>query len=91
MTNEIKRSTLNIGDLETAAAAAVKRALEARDQAGVELSDEQVNSVSGGATFYFRDPFIYGIKIDPYWFKPAAVVAVNPAEIGGIQTKTFGG
>jgi uncharacterized protein YdeI (BOF family) len=90
MTNEIKRTTLNIGDLETAASAAVKRALEARDQAGIELSGEQVNSVSGGATFYFRDPFIYGIKIDPFWFKPG-VVAVNPVEIGGIQTKTIGG
>jgi uncharacterized protein YdeI (BOF family) len=90
MTNEIKRTTLNIGDLETAASAAVKRALEARDQAGIELSGEQVNSVSGGATFYFRDPFIYGIKIDPFWFKPG-VVQVNPVEIGGIQTKTIGG
>ena len=91
MTNEIKRSTLNIGDLESAAAAAVKRALEARDQAGIELSDQQVNSVSGGAFFYWKDPFIYGIKIDPYWFKPG-LVTVNPAEIGGdIPTKSFGG
>ncbi len=90
MTNEIKRTTLNISDMETAASAAVKRALEARDQAGIELSGEQVNSVSGGATFYFRDPFIYGIKIDPFWFKPG-MVTVNPVEIGGIQTKTIGG
>jgi hypothetical protein len=90
MSNEIKRSTLSINDLEVAAAAAVARAVEARGQAGIEMTDEQVNSVSGGATFYFRDPFIYGIKIDPYWFKSAAGVAVNPVEIGGIQSK-FGG
>ena len=91
MSNEIKRSTLNINDLEIAAAAAVTRAVEARGQAGVELTDEQVNSVSGGATFYFKDPFIYGIKIDPYWFKPAGGLAVNPAQVGGIVNKTFGG
>lgn len=90
MTNEIKRSTLNLGDLESAAAAAVKRALEARDQAGVELSDEQVNSVSGGASFYFRDYFIYGIKIDPFWFKAGAGATVNPVEIGGFQAKIGG-
>lgn len=90
MTNEIKRNTLSIGDLEIAASAAVKRALEARDQAGIELTGEQVNSVSGGASYYFRDIFIYGIKIDPYWFKPGAGVVVNPAEVGGIQAKIGG-
>ena len=91
MTNEIKRSTLNITDIEVAAAAAVKRAVEARGQAGVALSDEQVNSVSGGATFYLKDPFIYGIKIDPFWFRPAGGLAVNPVQVGGIATKTIGG
>lgn len=91
MSNAIKRSTLSIGDLEMAAAAAVKRAVTAREQAGIELSDEQVNSVSGGAMFYWKDPFIYGIRIDPFWFKPAGGFAVNPAEVGGIVNKGFGG
>ena len=86
MTNEIKRSTLNISDIEVAAAAAVKRALEARGQAGIELSGEQVNSVSGGAMYYLKDPFIYGIKIDPYWFKPGLI---NPVQIGNIATNTI--
>jgi hypothetical protein len=89
MSNEIKRSTLAISEIESAASAAVQRAVEARKQAGIELSDEQVNSVSGGATFYWKDPFIYGIKIDPYWFRPAVNdFNVNPGEIAG---KTFGG
>ncbi len=89
MSNEIKRSTLAISQIESAAAAAVQRAVEARKQAGIELSDEQVNSVSGGATFYWKDPFIYGIKIDPYWFRPVVNdFNVNPGEIAG---KTFGG
>lgn len=85
-----KHSTLSINELETAAKAAVERAVEARQQAGIELSGEELNSISGGATFYWKDPFIYGIKIDPYWFKPAVNVAVNPVEIGGIQTKIGG-
>jgi hypothetical protein len=88
MSNEIKRSTLAVSEIETVAAAAVQRAVEARKQAGIELSDEQVNSVSGGATFYWKDPFIYGIKIDPYWFRPTVNdFNVNPDQIGG---KTFG-
>jgi hypothetical protein len=91
MSNDIKRSTLSIGDLEMAAAAAVKRAVSAREQSGIELSDEQVNSVSGGAMFYWKDPFIYGIKIDPYWFKPAGGLAVNPVQVGSLGAKTFGG
>lgn len=91
MSNAIKRSTLSIGDLEMAAAAAVKRAVTAREQAGIELSGEQVNSVSGGASFYLKDQFIYGIKIDPYWFKLGGGFAVNPAEVGGIANKGFGG
>ena len=90
MSNEIKRSILSINDLEVAAVAAVARAVEARGQAGIEMTDEQVNSVSGGAMFYFRDPFIYGIKIDPYWFKPAGGLAVNPLQVGGIQAKIGG-
>ena len=85
-----KHSTLSINELETAAKAAVERAVEARQQAGIELSGEELNSVSGGASYYFRDIFIYGIKIDPYWFKPGAGVVVNPAEIGGIQAKIGG-
>jgi hypothetical protein len=91
MSNAIKRSTLSIGDLEMAAAAAVKRAVTAREQAGIELSGEQVNSVSGGATFYWKDPFIYGIKIDPFWFKPGGGIAVNPGQVGGIGAKGIGG
>jgi hypothetical protein len=91
MSNAIKRSTLSIGDLEMAAAAAVKRAVTAREQAGIELSGEQVNSVSGGAMFYWKDPFIYGIKIDPFWFKPAGGLAVDPVQVGGIANKGFGG
>lgn len=64
-----KHSTMSISDIQDAAAAAVKRAVEARQQAGIELTDEQLNSVSGGASYYLKDPFIYGIKIDPLWFR----------------------
>lgn len=89
MSSEIKRSTLAISEIEIAAAAAVQRAVEAREQSGIELTDEQLNSVSGGAMYYLKDPFIYGILIDPHWFRPAVNdFGVNPAQIG---TKTFGG
>jgi hypothetical protein len=85
-----KRSTIPTDELESVAAAAVKRALEARGQAGVELSGEQLNSISGGASFYLKDPFIYGIKIDPYWFRSVGGVAVNPVQVGGIASKVGG-
>lgn len=89
MSNEIKRSTLAISEIETAAAAAVQRAVEARKQAGIELSDEQLNSVSGGASYYFKDGFIYGILVDPLWFRPTVNnFTVNPVQVA---TKTFGG
>jgi hypothetical protein len=89
MSNEIKRSTLAIGEIEIAAAAAVQRAVEARNQAGIELTDEQVNNISGGATFYWKDPFIYGILVDPMWFRfGAGGFQVNPGQVAG---KTFGG
>ena len=89
MSDKIKRSTLAVSEIEIAAAAAVKRAVAAREQAGIELTDEQLNSVSGGAGFYLKDPFIYGILVNPNWFRPAVNnVAVNPLQI---VTKTFGG
>jgi bacteriocin-like protein len=88
MSNEIKRSTLAIGEIEIAAAAAVKRAVEARVKSGIELTDEQLNSVSGGASFYLKDPFIYGILVNPYWLKAGGGLAVNPVQVG---TKAFGG
>lgn len=78
MSHEHKHSTLSLSEIEGAAAAAVKRAVEARQQAGIELSAEQVNSVSGGASFYLKDPFIYGIKIDPYWFKSFNTAITQP-------------
>jgi hypothetical protein len=88
MSDKIKRSTLALSEIENAAAAAVQRAVAAREQAGIELSDEQLNSVSGGAGFYFRDYFIYGILVDPIWFRPAAGgFEVNPAQVA---TKTLG-
>ena len=89
MSNASKHSTISVSEIETAAASAVQRALEARNQAGVELTDEQLNSISGGATFSWKDPFIYGIKIDPFWgYKFGGVVPqVNPGQIGA---KTFG-
>ena len=88
MSDKAKRSTLAISEIEAAAAAAVQRAVEARKQAGIELTDEQLNSVSGGAGYYFRDYFIYGILVDPLWFRPAAGgLEVNPAQVA---TKTFG-
>lgn len=87
MSNQIKRSTLAISEIEMAAAAAVKRAVEAREQAGIELSGEQLNSISGGASYYLKDGFIYGILIDPNWFKPGiGGIAINP---GQIATKTI--
>ena len=62
-----KHSTLGISEVEAAAAEAVKRAVEARQQAGIEITGEQLNSISGGASYYLKDPFIYGIKVDPNW------------------------
>ena len=89
MSNEIKRSTLAVSEIETAAAAAVQRAVEARKQAGIELTDEQLNSVSGGASYYLKDGFIYGILVDPLWFRfGAGGFQVNPGQVAG---KTFGG
>jgi hypothetical protein len=46
-------------DLKALASMAVDRAVAAREAAGVELTDEQVASVSGGA--YIKDPSWYGI------------------------------
>ena len=88
MSDKIKRSTLALNEIEIAAAAAVKRAVAAREQAGIELTDEQLNSVSGGAGFYLKDPFIYGILVNPYWLKAGGGLAVNPVQVA---TKTFGG
>ena len=88
MSDKIKRSTLAVSEIEIAAAAAVKRAVAAREQAGIELTDEQLNSVSGGAGFYLKDPFIYGILVNPYWLKVGGGLAVNPVQVA---TKTFGG
>lgn len=85
-----KRSIIHTDELASVAAAAVKRAVEARGQAGVELSGEQLNSISGGAGFYLKDPFIYGIKIDPYWFRSIGGVAVNPVQVGGLAPKIGG-
>lgn len=48
-------------DLKALSAAAVKRAVEARKTAGVELSAEQVDSVSGG----FYNNMV--MRIDPRW------------------------
>ena len=87
MSEQAKHSTLNATEIEAAAAVAVKRALEARGQAGIELTDEQLNSVSGGATYYLKDPFIYGILVDPLWFRNFGGVQVNPAQVGGIKTR----
>ena len=89
MSNQVKHSTINATEIEAAAAVAVKRALEARGQAGIDLTDEQLNSVSGGASYYLKDPFIYGILVDPNWgWKFGGVDAqVNPAQLGGIKTR----
>lgn len=78
MSQEHKHSTIKSSDIESVAAAAVKRAVEARNQAGIELTGEQLNSISGGASFYLKDPFIYGIKIDPLWLSKFNQVAINP-------------
>lgn len=92
MSQEHKHSTLSISDIEVAATAAVKRAVEARQQAGIELTGEQLNSVAGGASYYLKDPFIYGIKIDPYWNK-AVLPGLNTQTLNQtvLQTKTIAG
>lgn len=83
-----KHSTVRSSEIASVAAEAVKRAVEAREQAGIELSDEQLNSISGGANYYLKDPFIYGIKVDPNWFRN---VVIDPrVQIGNIGTKTLG-
>lgn len=91
MSQAQKHSTLSISEIEGAAGAAVKRALEARQQAGIELTGEQLNSVSGGAGFYLKDPFIYGIKIDPYWFKNTPVIDQKTLNQTVINAKTIAG
>jgi hypothetical protein len=50
-------------DLKALASMAVDRAVAAREAAGVELTDEQTASVSGGAggLAYIKDPTWYGI------------------------------
>jgi hypothetical protein len=61
-------------DLKALSKLAVDRALAARAAAGVELSAEQVEAVSGGAggLAYIKDPSWYGI-----WEKLKAVDVVN--------------
>lgn len=89
MSQENKRSTLQSTDLESVAAAAVQRALDARGQAGIELTGEQLNNISGGASYYLKDPFIYGIKVDPIWFRGVINPAVNPQVPVVIGTNTL--
>jgi len=51
-------------DLKALTSMAVDRAVAARETAGVELTDEQTASVSGGALSalsYIKDPTWYGI------------------------------
>jgi hypothetical protein len=61
-------------DLNALSKLAVDRALAARKAAGVELTAEQVDSVSGGAggLSYIKDPTWYGI-----WEKLKAVDIVS--------------
>ena len=64
-------SRSSAADLKALAAQGVSRALEAR--AGLtELSAEQVQQVSGGATYTYI-PFKYGIWPDPIWMKPGVI------------------
>ena len=78
MSTQVKHSIIQASEIESAAAAAVERAVAARGQAGIELSQEQLNSVSGGAGYYFRDGFIYGILVNPLWFNKFNIAALNP-------------
>lgn len=55
MSQAKQHSTIHSSDIADVAADAVKRAVEARQQAGIELSGEQLNSISGGASFYLKD------------------------------------
>jgi len=88
MSQAKQHSTIHSSDIADVAADAVKRAVEARQQAGIELSGEQLNSISGGASFYLKDPFIYGIKIDPYWL--GNKVVAPQLDKGVISGKTLG-
>lgn len=64
-------SRASAADLKALAAQGVSRALEAR--AGLtELSAEQVQQVSGGATYTYI-PFKYGVWPDPIWMKPGVI------------------
>ncbi|EHR72597.1 hypothetical protein BurJ1DRAFT_3794 [Burkholderiales bacterium JOSHI_001] len=61
-------------DLKSLAAQGVARALEAR--AGLtELSADQVQQVSGGATTLYI-PFKYGVWPDPIWQRPGGIVTL---------------
>lgn len=85
-----RNTTLRAEEIGAAAQAAVERAVEARRAAGIELSSEELNTVSGAAGYYLKDPFIYGIKIDPWWFRtvapgiePVAALEQSASKVGG--------
>jgi len=80
-------------DLKALTSQAVDRAVAARAAAGVELTDEQVAAVSGGAggLTYFKDPTWYGIweilktpiQVQQPGVTPIAVDKLDPAVITG--------
>ena len=80
-------------DLKALTSQAVDRAVAARAAAGVELTDEQVAAVAGGASglTYFRDPTWYGIweilktpiQVQQPTITPIAVDKLDPAVIAG--------
>jgi hypothetical protein len=80
-------------NLKALASQAVDRAVAARATAGVELTDEQVAAVSGGAAglSYIKDPTWYGIweiiktpiQVQQPGVTPIAVEKLDPAVIAG--------
>ncbi len=86
-----RNTTLCAEEIAQAAQAAVERAVEARRAAGIELSGEELNTVAGAAGYYFKDPFIYGILVDPLWFRAPGIDPVAGLDKGAIGAGKIGG
>ena len=77
-------------DLKALTAMAVDRAVAAREAGGMELTDEQIASVAGGAgsLSYIKDPTWYGIWEIPQTGQAGARLASSRSRSGSDRTRS---
>lgn len=81
---ENKPTRVSANEMADVAAQGVKRALEARNAAGVSLTEEELDQVSGGM-FYSPDYFPHGILIGD-WIQNISFQPIDQIEEIGAVT-----